>query len=306
MNRIIGFIFLVFLLSINQQALALVITSPNNGDIFKEGDTVKIVAELSNDDPEIFYVDFNVTKGLDHCPNEIATHPRYECNFIIPSGSPQLIKISAIGKKEYGAISSPWISINVILPHTVNLQQLKSFAGNTLFFFRLGQNNQIYLKGLFSDGVERDLELASTGTTYTSNNENIAIVSSDGLVTAKGSGKAQVTVRNNDKTLVLDVKIEIKLNPPANLIAKSTDAGIQLDWKLSPQAPEWVTGYMVFRTEDPDGVIKRKIADVPNGTTTYIDTTAVKGKTYYYGVQAISATANERSSMTNMTPGVLP
>jgi len=181
----------------------LIITSPKNGDTFKEGDTVKLVAELSNDDPEILYVDFDVTKGLDHCPTGLTTHPRYECSFKIPPGSPQIIEISATGKKVYGAISSPWISIKVILPPNITLQQLQSFTGNRLFFSRLNENHQIYLKGIFSDGVKRDVWSASTGTTYNSSDEKVVTVNSDGLVTAKGPGKASITAVNGDKELFL-------------------------------------------------------------------------------------------------------
>jgi len=119
-------------------------------------------------------------------------------------------------------------------------------------------------------------------------------------------GKATISIVVGDKSETVDVKVYVNIDIDDELLVKPTDTGIQLDWKLSQQDPEWVTGYMVFRTEDPDGIVKKKIADLPNGTTTYIDTTAEKGKTYYYGVQAISATANERSSMTNMTPGMIP
>jgi len=200
-------------IGIVQISHALVITSPKAGDTFKEGETVKLVAELSpdsQDDKKILYVGFNVTNGIDNCPDKIATPPRYECSFTIPAGSPRTIKINATGTLVKGAIASPWVSIFVKLPTSISLKGLRSFTGNKLFFTELAETEQIYIKGTFSDGVERDLRLGLTGTTYVCNNENVATVNADGLATAVGPGTAKITVRNGDKKLVLDVVVKPK------------------------------------------------------------------------------------------------
>lgn len=194
-------------------AFALVITSPNEGDTFKEGDIVKLVAELSPNAPEdrkIGYVTFVVTKGIDNCPFKISTHPRYECTFTIPPGSPQTIKISAMGKLQYGALSAPEVTIYITLPSNIILQQLKSFTGNRLFFSQIGENEQLYITGIYSDGVKRELWMAKTGTTYISSDEKIAVVDSNGLVTAIGVGSTKITIKNGDKQIIVDVVVKQK------------------------------------------------------------------------------------------------
>jgi methylthioribose-1-phosphate isomerase len=110
--------------------------------------------------------------------------------------------------------SSPLISqeveISVGLPASIVLQGLKSDIGNRLFFSRLTQKRQIYTKGIYSDSVERDLRLGQTGTTYVSNNEKVVTVNADGLATAVEAGTAQITVKNGDKNLLLDVVVKPK------------------------------------------------------------------------------------------------
>ena len=203
---------IIFILAIAQTGEALVITSPKDGATFKAGDTVKLVAELSpgsQEDMDIGYVDFFFSKGFNpNCPKEISTHPRYECNFTIPKGSPQVIEISAVGTTVDSAIASPWIAIYVPLPSTVVLQKMKSFTGDRIYFFQLGQNKRLYIQGIYSDGVVREIWLAKTGTTYTCSNEKVVTVDADGLATAKGAGMAQITVKNGDKKLVLDAIVQ--------------------------------------------------------------------------------------------------
>jgi hypothetical protein len=82
--------------------------------------------------------------------------------------------------------------------------------GNRYYFSRLTQKRQIYVQGIYSDGVERDLRAAQTGTTYVSSNEKVVTVSADGLAIAVGPGTAQIAVRNGDKKFVLDVVVKPK------------------------------------------------------------------------------------------------
>jgi len=190
---------------------ALVITSPQNGTAFKEGDTVELIAELTPDDPELIEsVHFIVSGITNACAGAIRTHPKYKCNFILPTGSPRSITLMAYAVTSPGVVDAQEIKINVGLPSSLVLRELKSDMGDRLFFSRLTQKRQIYVKGEYSDGVERDLRLGQAGTTYVSNNEKVATVNADGLATAVGSGTAQITVRNGDKKLVLDVVVKPK------------------------------------------------------------------------------------------------
>src|SRR5581483_7238382 len=192
---------IVFLFSMVGVSQALVITEPKNGDLFHVGDTVRVVAELSADDPDIGYVDFFFTKDGGECPNrKIATHPRYECSFNIPSGSPHAVKIWVLGKTIEGAISSPKITILEAVPSTGTIQGIKVFTGNTsnkLFFFQIGQHRRLHVDGIYSDGVKREeLSSGAAVTTYTSTDEKVVTVDPDGSVTAQGFGTARITIKN--------------------------------------------------------------------------------------------------------------
>lgn len=199
------------------QAHALVITFPKNGETFKEGDTLKIVAELSPDDPEIADVSFLVTKGIDHCPSAIATHPRYECSFIIPPGAPSVITITAIGETIESAVFSPEVSIRVTRANMATLQGIKIFTGNTsnkLFFFQIGQNKRLHVDGIYSDGVKREeLSSAAAGTTYTSTDEKVVTVDRDGLVTAQGFGTARITIKNGKYQTTVEATVKPEPTP---------------------------------------------------------------------------------------------
>jgi len=82
--------------------------------------------------------------------------------------------------------------------------------GNKVFFTELSDTEQLYIEGIYSDGVERDLRLGQTGTTYASSNEKVVSVNANGLATSVGPGTALITVRNGDKKLVLDVVVKPK------------------------------------------------------------------------------------------------
>jgi hypothetical protein len=190
---------------------ALVITSPQNGATYKEGDTVNLVAELSPGQTEIIVsVNFLVGGLPGVCADEIKTHPTYKCSFKLPPGSPKAITVMAYAVTFSGPIDSQEVNISVGLPSSIVLKTLKSEMGSKVYFTELADTEQLYIKGMYTDGVERDLRLGQTGTTYVSNNEKVATVNVDGLATAVGPGTAQITIRNGDKKLVLDVIVKLK------------------------------------------------------------------------------------------------
>jgi len=75
--------------------------------------------------------------------------------------------------------------------------------------------------------------------------------------------------------------------PPQNLTVEVVDGKVHLSW----DKPEWakgvvnVTGYQVHRGTDPDWLLDTMDVGL---NTTYVDDTAVKGKTYYYAIGALS------------------
>jgi len=211
---------LLFLLALVNTSAGqqLRITSPRNGDTFKEGDTVKFVAELTGDPTgQIYRVSLlaladqfmGVQPQLEPSCFEITTHPRYSCRFTIPYESTKTIVLSAIGKTPTGAVLSPEVVINVVFPANAVLQQLKS--SETVFLYGtsgLGSQDGLLVVGKYSDGHERDLRQGSTGTRYSSSDPKIVTVDADGLVTAHSLGKAQIIVTNSDKKIVITVIVK--------------------------------------------------------------------------------------------------
>lgn len=73
---------------------------------------------------------------------------------------------------------------------------------------RFYETKRLRVKGQYSDGVERDASNSATGTTYSTSDEKIATVDSNGLVTAVAPGTTKITVKNGDKQLVIDVAVD--------------------------------------------------------------------------------------------------
>jgi hypothetical protein len=78
----------------------------------------------------------------------------------------------------------------------------------SLFTFG-GEIAPIRVSGVFSDGVERDLMAADRGTTYSSSNPAVAAVDASGLVQARHTGIATITVTNRGRTATVQVEVAI-------------------------------------------------------------------------------------------------
>ena len=284
-------------------SFAVTIQQPQANTVFYPGQKVHVVVNVASDEDVVgMLIETNRGSAV------AVEQPPYEADIFIDKAYVGPEEIAVYARLRNGNIIETRTNITVQLPSDVKLEKIiinKRMAIEIASGGKSPGTARLQVTGLFSDGIERDLNILN-GVQYTSSDPTLAAVDSKGIVTALKLGWATITIVSGDKNEIVKAHVFIEIELDRELLVKPTETGIQLDWKLSTQDPEWVTGYMVFRTEDPDGIVKKKIADLPNGTSTYIDTTAAQGKTYYYGVQAMSATANERSSMTNMTPGMLP
>ena len=302
MKKTVGIMLCLFLVSAISNCYAFTITQPANNLIFNPGQKVKVIVNVKPEE-NINGLMIYTYKGS----SELLDGPPYEAELILDKIYVGKGFISAISKTPNDTVVKASIDITIQLSPDVKLEQIVTDKIVSIIKEPKGaplKSRKLRISGLFSDGIERDINIVE-GVQYTSSNPNVVTVDNKGVITGLKLGNSIISVSVGGKQQHIDVAIFVNIELDRELLVKLTDTGIQLDWKLSPQDPEWVTGYMVFRTEDPDGIVKQKIADLPNGTTTYVDKTAEKGKTYYYGVQAISATANERSSMTTMTPGIM-
>lgn len=192
-------------IAIAKRAEALVITSPQNGTIFSEGETITIRVETSPGEDTTMPVLIIPTTG--DCPE--LKLPPYECRVTIPPGSPRTINIGALGKPFRG---DPVFAndISVVVRVTATLQGLR--VSDNQLFLRVGGNEQLLIYGQYSDGVERHVEDPATGTTYQSTDPRVATVDEKGLVTAIAPGKAVITVKNATKQLQIQVNVKAKKN----------------------------------------------------------------------------------------------
>lgn len=70
------------------------------------------------------------------------------------------------------------------------------------------ESDQVSVAGVYSDGVNRPITSSAIGTTYASSDGKIVVVDSEGRVTAKGIGRAKITVRNGKYSA--EVKVIVK------------------------------------------------------------------------------------------------
>jgi hypothetical protein len=73
-------------------------------------------------------------------------------------------------------------------------------------------------------------------------------------------------------------------SPPRNLVAVPSESAVRLAWNASPEAD--VAGYVVYRAEAP-GAAYVRLTPTPITTTTHIDRTVERGRSYAYAVTAV-------------------
>lgn len=121
--------------------------------------------------------------------------------------------ITATGKisgQEAAAPPEATTAIFVKLPGSVMLLGLRSEDNQKQFVMRPYAVTKLSIYGRYSDGMERDVTAEESGTTYDSTNKTIVLVNSQGYVTARGAGKAQIIIKNGSHTLTLQVAVQLK------------------------------------------------------------------------------------------------
>ena len=126
-------------------------------------------------------------------------------------------RIVVIGVDKSGNETKLRRTVVIKLPPNVVLKSLQVDDYKTLFKLPPGRSpeemqrieaRQLHVDGMYSDGVERDLTSSTAGTTYTSKNETVVSVNSEGRMTAQGIGTAKITVTNG--SLSADVEVVVK------------------------------------------------------------------------------------------------
>ncbi|MBI3029149.1 MAG: hypothetical protein HYY64_06530 [Candidatus Rokubacteria bacterium] len=89
-------------------------------------------------------------------------------------------------------------------------------------------------------------------------------------------------------------------SPPGSLVAVPAETAVRLAWSASPE--EDVAGYLVYRAEAP-GAAYVRLTPASITTTTYIDRTVERGKTYSYVVTAVDRAIRPNESARSRPAG---
>jgi hypothetical protein len=193
-------------------AWGLKITSPKEGEIFHPGDTMTLRAELESSDAAVHRIAFSGNKPW---ALGFVNGPPFEMKLEIPREFTGTVKFEAdgfIGQKPNQTITtSAPVTILIALPSNVTLQGISiDDSQEKMFFFSIGDSTKLGVGGLFSDGVERDVSSSLMGTTYRSSDEKVATADANGLVTARGVGRAKITVKNGKFEETVDAIVKAR------------------------------------------------------------------------------------------------
>ncbi|UVT14768.1 MAG: hypothetical protein H8K04_13070 [Nitrospira sp.] len=109
----------------------------------------------------------------------------------------------------------------------------------------LGKVFELPVVGDFADGVTRRISTPTSGTSYTSSNEDVIKIVNDGLLQIVGNGKTTITVTNRGKQGSLDVDVNVNDEPNDPPIA---DAGTNKSVKAGSRVK--LSG---LKSRDPEG-----------------------------------------------------
>ena len=131
----------------------------------------------------------------------------------------------------------------------------------------------------------------NTMVTWSSDNEDVAVVNANGEIRAKAAGMAAVTVRSaadETKSATIRVVVTGPLKVTRPKAKKTADNEITVTW----DAVEHAKGYFVYRATSQKGNYKKVNENILTETT-YVDSSLKTGR-YFYKIEAI---ADEQESI---------
>ena len=167
------------------------IVSPVEGQQFRPGAKVSIVVDVA---ASLRATDGLIAiQGLETLRAKQFLGTRFSADFVIPEdyAGPLTLSPNAFAGD---LVSGPEVTIKV-RPRTPPKDLI---ASQRHYFSTLPTTDhvQMYAKGRYADGVERDLSSSAAGTIYASSNPAVVSVDREGSCTVIGSGIAVITIDN--------------------------------------------------------------------------------------------------------------
>jgi len=216
-KAIILIILLLFLYS--QLACALEITYPTEGETLTAGSQLTIIVKPALGEKWETVLLGIYPMSYDSIKNE------YSYTLTIPKNlSGYITDTIVIAADGTGKVVELKRNFFVQMPPDVVLQGIVAgsniVSGSTLVLLRKMpegssptdienyEKAELSVTGIYSDGVNRGLTSSASGTTYSSSDETIVKVNSEGKVTAQGIGRAKITVRNGNYSATVDIIVK--------------------------------------------------------------------------------------------------
>lgn len=168
----------------------ITITEPDPNATFHPGDEITITA-VPNAGVNVQAVMITIGDGSGH--SALVEQAPFTTTFTIADSFVGPLTYTVAARDDAGNVSITDGSNAVQSSATV---QSLTVTPSPLTFSTIGATHQLHVTGSFSDGVDREISDPSTGTTYSSDNSNVANVDNNGLVTASGSGNTLIRIRN--------------------------------------------------------------------------------------------------------------
>ncbi len=185
------------------------ITSPRAGQVFASGATV-VVTVSSQVPVQAGWVAVGL-QGAGVLQGTNYNGTTFQASFKIPEDAAGPVGIiPAVIGTDGTAIEGVGLTI-IVRPS--GAPESLSLVEATFMVNAPGETENIYVRGEYPGGVERDLSTASTGTAYRSSDGHIAKVDINGHVLATGYGIAIVSVTNGGRKAFASVWVEDSQHP---------------------------------------------------------------------------------------------
>jgi hypothetical protein len=219
-SLIVVAIQLLAAITASAQQTLLQITGPASNSLATEGQTITITVTA---DPSVqnLYV---IAQGP--LPDVQATSSSNEFTLTLPTTIPPgLYNLTAVGTNASGDVESAPLAIDVepqFYPASISAQP------STLTLNSVGDQFPVRIVGNFNDGSTLDVT-HSTRVTYTSNNTQVATVSSSGMITAVGPGRTAIIVQSGQSAgggMLITVPRQPSAAASPSIISVSPASGI--------------------------------------------------------------------------------